>query len=58
VADRVTGIHVVDIRNPASPVRLPSVGTEGRANWVLWSGGLTYVANGTEGLRIIDSSCY
>ena len=54
VADYYSGLQVVDITTPASPVIVGSVDTPDRANDVSVSGGYAYVADWASGLQVID----
>jgi hypothetical protein len=54
VADASTGLHVINISNPASPVRVG--GYDGDAWDVAIRGRYAYVANGGAGLVVIDIS--
>ncbi len=58
VADRSSGLRVIDVSAPANPVELGFLDTPGFANGVAVSGGVAYVAAHFSGLRVIDvSSC-
>ncbi len=54
VADRLSGLQVVDISTPSSPQIVGSVDTPGAAFDVAFSGGYAYVADGWAGLQVID----
>ncbi len=58
VADSGSGLQVIDVSDPGSPVILGSVNTPDFARGVAVSGAVAYVADGERGLRVIDvSSC-
>ncbi len=58
VADFVSGLQVIDVSDPGSPVILGSVDTPGAAIDVTVSGAVAYVADHVSGLQVIDvSSC-
>ncbi len=50
------GLEIIDVSNPASPVRLGGYDTSGDAQGVAVSGTIAYVADGDAGLQIIDVS--
>jgi len=54
VADYESGLHVVDVSDPTSPVLAGSYDTAGTARDVCVAGGLAYVADLGGGLQIID----
>ncbi|MCX6924610.1 MAG: hypothetical protein NT154_15550, partial [Verrucomicrobia bacterium] len=54
VAATTDGLHVIDVSNPANPVRLGGYDTGGEANAVQVVGNLAYVADGSAGLQVID----
>ncbi len=56
VADGYSGLSIVDISDPASPVSAGNYDTPGYAEGVFVSGNYAYVADGGEGLRIVDIS--
>ena len=56
VADGYSGLQVVDISNPASPVLVGSEETEGFASGVALSGNVALVADGESGLLVFDIS--
>ena len=56
LADRAEGLHVIDVSNPASPVRVGGYDTSGDALGVAVAGNYAYVADGEEGLQVIDVS--
>jgi hypothetical protein len=56
VAAAESGLRVVDVSDPATPVALGALNTPGNANGVAVSGGFAYVADGPAGLRVIDVS--
>lgn len=56
VADGSSGLQVLDLANPTSPVIVGSFNTPGFAYDVAVSGTHAYVADGTGGLQIIDVS--
>ena len=49
-----TGLHVIDVRDPANCVRVGGYDTIGVALGVSVSGGYAYVADYTNGLQVID----
>ena len=55
VADGTAGLQVIDVSNPASPVRLGSYPTRGTARGVAVAGNRVYVANDEKGLRVFCS---
>ncbi len=58
VADGPSGLQVIDVSDPGSPVLLGSVGTPNYAFGVAVSADVAYVADGFSGLQVIDvSSC-
>ncbi len=58
VADWTSGLQVIDVSDPGSPVILGSVDTPGQAFGVALSGAVAYVADDRSGLQVIDvSSC-
>ena len=50
------GLAILDVSNPAAPVRLGGYDTSGEARGVAVSGSVAYVADNTAGLQIIDVS--
>ena len=54
VADYNAGLQVIDVRNPAAPVRVGGYDTSGYAWGVAVAGGYAYVADDTAGLQVID----
>jgi uncharacterized repeat protein (TIGR01451 family) len=54
VASGASGLQIIDISSPASPVRRGGYDTSGTAHAVFTAGTLTYVADGSSGLQIID----
>ena len=52
----VAGIAIIDVSNPAVPVRLGGFDTSGSAVAVQVVGNLAYVADGDSGLQVIDVS--
>jgi hypothetical protein len=56
VADYASGLHIIDISNPASPVLEGTYNTSGTADSVTVSGKYAYVADNLAGLHIIDIS--
>jgi hypothetical protein len=54
VADKYSGLHIIDISNPHSPVLIGSCDTPGEAVDVTVSGSYAYVADYNKGLQIID----
>ncbi len=58
VADFSSGLQLIDVSDPGSPVILGSVDTPGSAVSVAVSGAVAYVADSASGLQVIDvSSC-
>ncbi len=58
IADDESGLHVIVVSDPRSPVILGSVDTLDFAWGVAVSGAVAYVADGSSGLHVIDvSSC-
>ncbi len=58
VADGFSGLQVIDVSDPGSPVILGSVDTPRFARGVAVSGAVAYVADAGSGLQVIDvSSC-
>jgi hypothetical protein len=53
VADGDAGLQVIDVSNPANPVRVGGYYTGGYASGVQVVGNLAYVANGSAGLQVI-----
>jgi hypothetical protein len=51
-----TGLEIIDVTNPTSPVRMGGYNTSGIAYGVAVCGTLAYVADGSAGLQIIDVS--
>jgi hypothetical protein len=56
LADGSSGLRVIDVSDPASPVELGSLDTPGYAYGVEVVGDLAYVADSGSGLRVIDVS--
>ena len=56
VTDRSSGLQVIDISTPATPVIVGSVDTPGTAWGVAVAGTHAYVADGSSGLQVIDIS--
>ena len=56
VADYTNGLQVIDVRNPATCVRVGGYNTSGFARDVAVSGHYAYVADETAGLQVIDVS--
>jgi hypothetical protein len=56
VADYGSGLHVIDVANPALPVELGAIDTPGYANGVSVVATRAYVADAHAGLRVIDVS--
>ena len=54
VAAGATGLQVVNVGNPSSPVIVAALDTPGNANDVRVLGNRVYIADGSAGLRIID----
>ncbi|MDO8736359.1 MAG: hypothetical protein Q7K29_04675, partial [Thermoleophilia bacterium] len=55
-ADGASGLKIIDISNPASPVLTGSLDTTGSATDIAVSGNYAYIADGASGLKIIDIS--
>jgi len=53
-ANRLTGLTVLDVSNPANPAQVGTVDTPGDATAVQVAGHYAYVADGPGGLRIVD----
>ena len=56
VADRRSGLHILDVSQPTEPTRIATVNTPGNALDVEVAGSYAYVADYNRGLRIIDIS--
>lgn len=56
VAGPLTGLHIVDVRNPYFPVQMGQYDTYGYANEVQVVGHYAYVSELSSGLEIIDVS--
>ncbi len=56
IVDQGSGLHIIDVSNPASPTLAGSYNTPGYACGVSVSGGYAYVADGLSGLQVIDVS--
>lgn len=56
VAEGSDGLQVIDVSNPAAPVRVGGFNTIGKAISVQVMGTLAYVADGDAGLQVIDVS--
>jgi hypothetical protein len=56
VADAGSGLQILDISNPVSPVILGNVDTPGSARAVVVAGAVAYVADWDSGLQVIDIS--
>lgn len=56
VVDNYSGLHVIDITDPANPSEVSSCDTPGEPRGVYVSGGYAYVADGHPGLQVIDIS--
>jgi hypothetical protein len=56
VADRLSGLQIVDISEPSNPVYAGSFNTPDYAFSVFISGGYAYVADHRSGLQVIDVS--
>jgi hypothetical protein len=54
VADIASGLRIIDVTNPQSPIEVGYCRTPGEANGVAIFGAYAYVADGDDGLRIID----
>ena len=50
------GIYILDIKNPSSPQELSSISTPGLVKDIFYVNGKVFVADGSEGLRIINVS--
>jgi hypothetical protein len=53
VADGLAGLHIIDVSNPSSPVRVGGYDTSGYAFGVAVSGNYAYVADSSGGLVIL-----
>jgi hypothetical protein len=56
VSDWVSGLRVVDVSDPSTPVEVGAYDTPGFARGVYVAGGYAYVADGGAGLRVVDVS--
>jgi len=56
IAAGSSGLQILDISDPASPIYLGSVDTPGIASGVALLGDRVFIAAGTSGLQIIDIS--
>ncbi|MDP6419274.1 MAG: hypothetical protein QGG80_07440, partial [Candidatus Krumholzibacteria bacterium] len=56
VADHSSGLQIVDVSDPATPLITGSVDTPGIAQGVAISGNYAYVADDFSGLQIVDVS--
>ena len=56
VVDRSSGLHIIDIGTPASPIEVGSFDTENSVYDVYIQNNYAYIANGIDGLRILDIS--
>jgi hypothetical protein len=56
VAAFSAGLQVIDVSNPASPVRVGSYSSSSNACSVVLAGNKAYVADGTNGLEVFDIS--
>jgi len=56
VCDFNSGLQIVDVTNPASPVNITFVPTGFRTARIVFDGNYGYVANGDSGVRILDVS--
>ncbi|MCL0075061.1 PKD domain-containing protein, partial [Thermodesulfovibrionales bacterium] len=56
--DWASGLQIIDVSNPRSPVIVGSVDTPGSARNVFISGNHAFVADGHSGLQIIDISAF
>ncbi|MBI5192150.1 MAG: hypothetical protein HZA08_01770, partial [Nitrospirae bacterium] len=56
IADGESGLQIMDISNPASPVIVGSLDTPGIAQDIVVSGTRAFIADGSSGLSIIDIS--
>jgi hypothetical protein len=56
IADYESGLRIIDISNPATPLEVGFYDTPGRAYNVAVAGHYAYIADDTGGLRIIDIS--
>ena len=53
MADESSGLRIIDIADPASPVEVGFYDTPGDARGVVVSGSYAYVADADSGLRVI-----
>ena len=56
MADGSAGLQVIDVSNPANPLRVGGYDTSGNAYGVAVSGNIAYVADWDAGLQVIDVS--
>ena len=56
LADRQTGLHIINVRNPQQPRRISTQLTFGNATEVVLRDTLAYVADGKGGIQTIDIS--
>ena len=56
LADRQTGLHVINVRNPQQPRRISTQPTSGNATDIVLKDTLAYIADGKGGLQTIDIS--
>ena len=56
LADRQTGLHVINVRNPQQPRRIATHPTSGNATDIVLRDTLAYIADGKGGIQTIDIS--
>lgn len=56
LADRQTGLHIINVRNPQQPRRISTQPTSGNATDIVLKDTLAYVADGRGGIQTIDVS--
>jgi hypothetical protein len=56
VADRLAGLQIVDVADPAKPRLVATLDTPGAALDVALQGPLAFVADGDRGVRVVDVS--
>ena len=56
VIDGFSGLQIIDISNPASPIIVGRVETPGYTDGVYVKGNYAYVTNGSFGLQVINIS--
>ncbi len=56
LAEGTTGLNILNITNPTTPIPVDAVNTPGFAMDVIVDGGLAFVADGISGVQIVDIS--